>query len=100
MGYLVLSKVEKDDFYELFEILFSRSVCNSHTHMNPNTTAYEFVAIPWILRGCGRLWVRGKGWYVVGNGGVYTHTHTAECTLHMSCNEFSLLHVFPKVVLF
>ena len=45
LEYLVLSKVKKTGFYELFDILFSRSVDNSHIHMNPNTTAYEFVFV-------------------------------------------------------
>ena len=85
LGYLVLSKVEKNDFYELFDILFSRSFCNSHTHMNPNTTVYGFASVPWILTNCGRLWVRGKGWYIVGDGEVYTHRHIIDVSRSAPC---------------
>ena len=85
MGYLVLSKVKKNGFYELFDILFSLSVYNSHIHMNPNTTAYGFVFVQWILTGYGRLWVRGKGWYVIGNGEVYTHRHTTDVSHNIPC---------------
>ena len=84
LGYLVLSKVEKNDFYELFDILFSHSICNLHIHLSPNTTAYEFVFVQWILRGYGRLWARGKRWCVTGNGEVYTHRHTADVSHSVS----------------
>ena len=88
LGYLVLSKAEKNGFYELFDILFSHSVYNSHIHMNPNTTTYGFVFVQWILTGYGRLWVRGKGWCIIENGEVYTCRHTTDVSQNALTHEF------------
>lgn len=85
LGNLILSKVEKNGFYGLFDILFSRSIDNSRIHMNPKTTEHGFFFVQWILRFYGRIWVRGKVWCIIGSGEVYTHRHIADVFHNAPC---------------